>query len=61
MSPKEKANLYYFVSVKCDDCESTEDVYKNRYNEQCLCLNCLNNKLKENEEDHGTNVIRRNA
>lgn len=53
MTEKEKNNLYYFESVKCGECGSRDDVYKNRYNEQCLCLVCLNNKLKESEEDHG--------
>lgn len=59
MTEREKNNLFYFDSCKCDECKSNIDVYKNRYDESLLCLVCLNNKLKESEEDNGTNVIRR--
>ena len=52
MTEREKNNLFYFDSVKCDECGSTEDVYKNRYNEQCLCNVCINKKLKESEDNN---------
>lgn len=58
MTEREKNNLFYFDLCKCDECKSNIDVCKNRYDESLLCLVCLNNKLKESEEDNGTNVIR---
>lgn len=53
MTEREKNNLFYFDSCKCDECKSNIDVYKNRYDESLLCLVCLNNKPKESEEENG--------
>ena len=52
MTEREKNNLFYFDSVKCDECGATEDVCKNRYTEQCLCNICINTQLKESEDNN---------
>lgn len=40
-------NPYYFTSVKCDECGSSKEVYKNRYTDNLLCIDCLNKQLNE--------------
>lgn len=42
-------NLFHYDSLKCSECGSNHELYQNRFNDRVLCVQCINNKLREVE------------
>lgn len=52
MKNKEKAQFYQ--KIWCQNCESTEDLQINKFNERVICTHCLNmesTEITESEEE----------
>lgn len=44
-------NPFYFEAAFCECCKNQCNLYKNRYTDNMLCLDCLNNILRQCEEN----------